>query len=67
MAGTIEGGIKAARTNLKRYGPQFYKEIGAEGGKKSRGGGFAKNRELASVAGRKGGIKSSRKGIPNAK
>lgn len=34
--------------------------IGAAGGKKSKGGGFAANRALARVAGRKGGIKSRR-------
>lgn len=36
------------------------KELGSRGGAKSRGGGFSANRELASTAGRKGGLKSRR-------
>jgi len=60
MPGTIAGGKKAARTNKARYGENFYEMIGAAGGKTSRGGGFAANRELAKVAGRKGGLKSKR-------
>lgn len=55
MAGTKMGGLKAAATNKQRYGLAFYEQIGAKGGRKSRGGGFAMNRELAVVAGRKGG------------
>lgn len=60
MPGTKIGGQRAAATNKKRYGNEFYAMIGAAGGKMSRGGGFAANRELAKVAGRKGGIKSRR-------
>lgn len=60
MAGTVEGGRRAALTNKKRYGKEFYVKIGTAGGKKSRGGGFAANPELAREAGRKGG-KASRK------
>lgn len=55
MAGTKIGGQKAARTNKTRYGLSFYEQIGRKGGKKSRGGGFAGNHELAVEAGRKGG------------
>ncbi|MFO0955601.1 MAG: KGG domain-containing protein [Candidatus Saccharibacteria bacterium] len=55
MPGTIEGGRKAAETNKKRYGKAFYVRIGAIGGKKSTGGGFAANPELARIAGAKGG------------
>lgn len=55
MAGTEKGGEQAARTNKQRYGKNFYKKIGEEGGKKSRGGGFAANPALAAEAGRKGG------------
>ena len=58
MPGTKNGGIKAAETNKKRYGKSFYQRIGAMGGKKSTGGGFAANPELAREAGRKGGLKS---------
>ena len=55
MAGTVQGGKLAAETIKKKYGPGFYVKIGAEGGKISRGGGFASNPELAREAGRKGG------------
>ncbi len=58
MPGTVRGGQKAAETNKKRYGSAFYVRIGAMGGKKSTGGGFAANPELAREAGRKGGLKS---------
>lgn len=34
MAGTTEGGKKAAKTNKKRYGKAFYSKIGREGGKR---------------------------------
>lgn len=61
MAGTREGGRKAAMTNKQRYGMNFYETIGAAGGRKSTGGGFAKNRELAKVAGQKGGRASRRR------
>jgi general stress protein YciG len=61
MAGTVEGGKKAAATNKERHGEDFYSGIGEDGGRKSRGGGFAKNPELAREAGRKGGLRSKRK------
>jgi general stress protein YciG len=60
MAGTKLGGFKAAATNKQRYGLSFYENIGRQGGKKSRGGGFATNRELAVEAGRRGGRASRR-------
>lgn len=60
MAGTIKGGRKAAQTNKKRYGEDFYALIGRKGGKISRGGGFAYDLDLASEAGRKGGKASRR-------
>ena len=60
MAGTRTGGMKAAATNKMRYGLNFYEQIGRKGGKISRGGGFAVNRELAVEAGRKGGRASRR-------
>jgi general stress protein YciG len=65
MAGTREGGRKAAAKNKELYGPDFYKEIGSRGGKNGRTGGFAANRELAREAGRIGGLKSRRgKSLP---
>ena len=60
MAGTRNGGRKAAATNKQRYGMNFYEQIGQKGGKISRGGGFAKNAELARIAGAKGGRASRR-------
>ena len=60
MSGTIEGGRKAAKTNLERYGKDFYKINGAKGGRNGHTGGFASNRELARVAGAKGGRISRR-------
>ena len=61
MAGTQNGGRKAAATNKMRYGANFYETIGALGGRKSRGGGFAKNPDLAREAGRRGGMASRRR------
>jgi general stress protein YciG len=60
MSGTQRGGRKAAATNKQRYGEDFYTLIGQKGGKISRGGGFAMNRDLAIEAGRKGGKASRR-------
>lgn len=68
MAGTISGGKKAAQKN-KLTNPDFYRHIGAIGGKKSRGGGFASSKigrdgltgqERAKLAGSKGGKISKR-------
>lgn len=60
MAGTKSGGKAAAETNKKKYGADFYARIGAMGGKKGRTGGFYANRELARIAGQKGGRISRR-------
>lgn len=60
MAGTVAGGKAAAKANLAKD-PDFYKKIGAIGGKKGTTGGFYANRELASIAGRKGGQISRRR------
>lgn len=61
MSGNVAGGKKASATNRKRYGEGFYKHIGSLGGKKSKTGGFAANRELARIAGAKGGRVSTRR------
>lgn len=60
MAGTKTGGRAAASTNKAKYGADFYARIGAMGGKKGTTGGFAANRELARIAGAKGGRISRR-------
>jgi len=60
MAGTPKGGARAAQTNKKKYGADFYAKIGAMGGRKGHTGGFYANRELAREAGRRGGLKSRR-------
>ena len=60
MAGTLEGGRKAAATNKAKYGKEFYANIGRKGGRNGNTGGFAANPELARIAGAKGGKKSKR-------
>ena len=69
MAGTIEGGQKAARKN-KKNDPDFYRKIGAIGGRNGKTGGFASDkigadgltgRQRASLVGAIGGLKSKRR------
>lgn len=60
MPGTKAGGLRAAATNRKLHGDDFYAVIGAKGGRSGHTGGFAANRALARIAGRKGGLKSKR-------
>lgn len=62
MAGTVEGGKKAAAKNLAND-PDFYRKIGAKGGKATGYKGFATNRELARIAGAKGGRISRRRKV----
>lgn len=68
MAGTREGGLKAAKANLERD-PDFYKRIGQKGGRVSCDGGFASNKvgkdgltgqQRAKIVGAKGGKISKR-------
>lgn len=61
MSGTVEGGKAAADTNKALYGEDFYKKIGAKGGRLGHTGGFYGNREAARKAGKLGG-KISRRG-----
>lgn len=56
MAGNKAGALKARDANLRRYGADYYKRIGQKGGQTSKLGGFHANRELARIAGRKGGL-----------
>lgn len=69
MAGTKTGGQKAAATNKKKYGPDFYARIGFKGGSNGHNGGFAAETvgrdgltgpERAKKAGAKGGAISKR-------
>jgi len=63
MAGTKAGGQKAAATNKKKYGDDFYAKIGKNGGHKGKTGGFAAGdagRERARVYGAIGGRISRR-------
>lgn len=62
MAGTKEGGKKAAKTNMERYGDNWYSNIGKKGGSKSHPETrpFSTNATLASIAGAKGGRISKR-------
>lgn len=62
MPGNKIGGMKAAKTNLKKYGDNFYRMIGSKGGQNGHTGGFAANPELARTAGAKGGRISRRTG-----
>lgn len=62
MPGNKIGGMKAAKTNLKKYGDNFYRMIGSKGGQNGHTGGFAANPELARAAGAKGGRISRRTG-----
>jgi len=60
MAGTKEGGQRAAQTNKLRYGEDFYAKIGSEGGKKGYTGGVYGDSERAREIGAKGGAISKR-------
>ena len=62
MVGTLVGGKKAAATNKKLHGEDFYQNIGRKGGRAGLGmKGFALDPERARAAGAKGG-KISRRG-----
>ena len=63
MAGTKVGGLKAAATNKAKYGINFYRNIGAKGGRNGHTGGFA-SMPYWKVAecGRNGGL-ISRRGV----
>ena len=69
MSGTKIGGLRARQTNLERHGEDFYKRIGAKGGRNGTTGGFASNkvgedgltgRQRAALAGAIGGHISRR-------
>lgn len=62
MPGTKIGGQKAAATNKRKHGSDFYSRIGRKGGLKSHPETrpFTLNPELAKRAGHNGGTKSRR-------
>lgn len=63
MSGTKKGGKRAAATTYKTRGADFYKRIGAMGGKASTTGGFGhpdSGHALACRAGKIGGQNSKR-------
>lgn len=69
MSGTKAGGLKAAATNKKKHGSDFYARIGAKGGRNGTTGGFGSTRvgkdgltgpERARIAGAIGGFISKR-------
>lgn len=60
MAGTREGGLKAAKQNYRRYGDDFYIRTGRLGGQAKVKKGFAVNRAVAARAGVQGGHNSRR-------
>lgn len=57
MAGTVEGGKKAAAKNMAND-PDFYKKLGKLGGSRKVPKGFALDRERAREVGKLGGMKS---------
>lgn len=75
MSGTSEGGKRAAATNKRIHGEDFYARIGRRGGLVSTpNGGFGSLKkdengltgpERARLAGAIGGSNSSRKGVKN--
>lgn len=60
MAGTKEGGKKAAITNLQKYGKDFYRNNGRKGGQSGHTGGFYGNSDFAREMGAIGGRISKR-------
>lgn len=60
MAGTKESAQKAKLTNLLKYGPDWYRTIGAKGGRNGRGHSFGHGKVDPSVVGRIGGSISRR-------
>lgn len=70
MSGNKVGGLKVAQTNKRKYGDDYYVNIGRIGGKASNNGGFGSSKigkdgltgkERARLAGAVGGSRSKRK------
>ena len=62
MSGTLDGGRKAAKSNIERHGKDYYSKLGRMGGSAphSKPRGFAANPALARKAGQIGGQISKR-------
>jgi general stress protein YciG len=58
MSGNSTGGKRAAETNKRLHGEDFYAKIGSKGGKATGIKGFAADPERAREAGRKAGKRS---------
>lgn len=67
MDQTKEGAKKAIATIKEKYGDNYYKEIGAKGGKACVCKGFGTNHKLAQMAGMIGGRISKRGPAKNHK
>jgi hypothetical protein len=67
MPGNRTGGLAARDTNIQRHGADFYKRIGAMGGSAPclTPKGFAANRDLARIAGARGGRISRKPSAPD--
>lgn len=59
MSGNKESALRVRDLLLARN-PNFYKELGAKGGRAKVPKGFSQNRALAAAAGRAGGLKSKK-------
>lgn len=67
MAGTKSGGKLTAETNKSKYGEDYYRKIGAVGGKRKVKKGFATfDTERLQEISRRGG-KVSKRGLANLK
>lgn len=62
VSGNREEGLKAAKTNIEKYGKDFYSEMGRKGGSGHRPEKryFHMHPEVARIVGAKGGSKSKR-------
>lgn len=60
MSGTKAGSLKAVQTLKETYGEDYFANLGRKGGKAHVSKGFGRNRDLVSIAGRKGGKISKR-------
>ena len=66
MAGTLLGGKRASETNKRKYGEDFYRNIGRMGGVAKVPKGFAlMPREKVVKAGAVGGSNGTRLGVKN--